>query len=122
MFLPMDAETATTIEAIRRFDAALNGHDLEGVMMSVTDDCVFENTSPAPDGERYDGAAAFRAFCERFFEANPHAKFDIEDMFATGSRGVVLWRYDWGHGHVRGVDVIRVRDGKVAETLGYVKG
>ena len=118
----MDAETATTIEAVRRFDAALNGHDLEGVMMSVTDDCVFENTSPAPDGKRYEGAAAFRAFCERFFEANPRAKFDLEDMFATGTRGVVLWCYDWGHSHVRSVDVIRVRDRKVAETPGYVKG
>ncbi len=27
-----------------------------------------------------------------------------------------------GEGHVRGVDVFRVRDGKVAEKLSYVKG
>jgi hypothetical protein len=32
------------------------------------------------------------------------------------------WRYDWGDGHVRGVDVIRVRDGQIAESLAYVKG
>jgi hypothetical protein len=35
---------------------------------------------------------------------------------------VQLWRYSWADGHVRGVDVIRVRDGKVAEKLSYVKG
>jgi hypothetical protein len=43
-------------------------------------------------------------------------------MFVTGDRVLTRWRYDWGDGHVRGVDVIRVRDGKVAEKLSYVKG
>jgi hypothetical protein len=37
-------------------------------------------------------------------------------------RALVLWRYDWVDGHVRGVDVMRVRDGKVVETFAYVKG
>ena len=37
------------------------------------------------------------------------------------------WRYMWGteasqQDHVRGVDVYRVRDGKIAEKLSYVKG
>ena len=40
----------------------------------------------------------------------------------TGDRAVVRWVFDWGTGHVRGVDVMRVRDGKVAEKLSYVKG
>jgi hypothetical protein len=35
---------------------------------------------------------------------------------------VVRWRYDWGNGHVRGVDIIRLRDGLIAETYSYVKG
>jgi len=38
----------------------------------------------------------------------------------------VRWTYHWlkptGNGHVRGVDVFRVRDGKVSEKLSYVKG
>ena len=37
-------------------------------------------------------------------------------------RCVVRWRYDWGTGHVRGVDVIHLRDGLIAETYSYVKG
>ena len=36
--------------------------------------------------------------------------------------GMQRWRYEWDGGHVRGVDVFRVRDGKVAEKLSYVKG
>jgi hypothetical protein len=34
----------------------------------------------------------------------------------------VRWRFDWGSGHVRGIDLFKVRDGKVAEKLSYVKG
>ncbi|MEZ4660598.1 MAG: nuclear transport factor 2 family protein [Caldilineaceae bacterium] len=42
-------------------------------------------------------------------------------------RAVLRWRYSWraaedAAGHVRGVDIFRVRDGKVAEKLSYVKG
>jgi hypothetical protein len=40
----------------------------------------------------------------------------------AGDRAFVRWRYMWGDGHVRGVDVMRVRDGRVAESLAYVKG
>jgi hypothetical protein len=29
---------------------------------------------------------------------------------------------DGGTGHIRGADIFRVRDGKVAEKLAYVKG
>jgi ketosteroid isomerase-like protein len=53
--------------------------------------------------------------------------FEAEDIFAGGDRGAVCWRYRWIEpdgtpGHVRGVDVFRVRDGKVAEKFAYVKG
>jgi ketosteroid isomerase-like protein len=93
------------------------------MMALMTDDCVFENTSPSPDGERYAGQAAVRAFWARFFEESPGARFEAEELFAGGDRCVVRWTYRWGDdGHVRGVDVFRVRDGKVAEKLAYVKG
>lgn len=120
-------ETAATLAAIDRFNDAFNRHDVDAVMAAMTDDCVFENTSPPPDGERYEGQADVRAFWERFFRSSPHATFEAEDVFAAGDRGVVRWVYRWRSddgalGHVRGVDVFRVRDGKVAEKLSYVKG
>ena len=73
------------------------------------------------------GQAAVRCFWERFFRETPSAVFEAEEMFAGGSRCVVRWRYRWQNadgsaGHVRGVDLIRARDGKVAEKLSYVKG
>ena len=50
--------------------------------------------------------------------------FETEEIFATGDRALVRWVFHWddADGHVRGVDVMRVRDGKVAEKLAYVKG
>jgi hypothetical protein len=37
-------------------------------------------------------------------------------------RVVQRWRYAWFDGHIRGVDVFRIRDGLVCEKLSYVKG
>ena len=68
-----------------------------------------------------------RSAREDFFAASPTAHFDAEDVIAAGDRCVVRWRYTWTdddgtEGHIHGVDVITVRDGKVAEKLAYVKG
>ena len=114
-----------TLAAVERFNDAFNRHDVDAVMDAMTDDCVFESTSP-PHGERHEGPAAVRAAWEQFFAANPTAHFDAEEVIVTGDRCVVRWRYSWTDGDtpgsVRGVDVITVRDGKVAEKLAYVKG
>lgn len=118
----MDATTTATLETIDRFNEAFNRHDVDAVMALMTDDVVFENTSPVPDGERHEGQAAGRTFWERFFAGSPRAHFEAEEIFAAGDRCVVRWRYDWGEGHIRGVDLFRVREGKVAEKLSYVKG
>jgi ketosteroid isomerase-like protein len=45
----------------------------------------------------------------------------------SGDRATARWVFAWTNddgsaGHVRGVDVIRVRDGKIAEKFSYVKG
>ncbi|PJB31486.1 MAG: nuclear transport factor 2 family protein [Deltaproteobacteria bacterium CG_4_9_14_3_um_filter_65_9] len=122
-----DPVTLSTLAAVRRFNKAFDRHDVDGVMAAMTEDCVFENTCPPPDGERYAGQDSVRAFWERFFDSSPDARFTTEEIFAAKDRCVVRWRYDWtgkegSHGHIRGVDLFRVRDGKVAEKLAYVKG
>ena len=124
MTMPSTDETLATIHD---FNDALNRHDVDAVMALMTEDCVFENTWPSPDGERYEGQAAVRGFWEQLIAGSPSAHFDLEEIFATGDRATQLWRYTWvdsegNTGHVRGVDVFRVRDGKVAEKFAYVKG
>jgi ketosteroid isomerase-like protein len=122
-----EASTATTTDVVERFNEALNRHDVTAVMALMTDDCIFENTYPPPDGERHVGQAAVRAFWEALLRASPTAHFTAEELVACGDRCIVRWRYDYGGdgspaGHIRGIDLMRVRDGKVAEKLSYVKG
>ena len=122
----MDDETKATREAVERFNDAFNRHDVDAVMAAMTDDCVFESTAP-PFGDRHAGQSAVRAAWDDFFRSTPTAHFDSEDVIATGDRCVVQWRFTWKNddgstGSVRGVDVLRVRDGKVAEKFAYVKG
>ena len=125
----MTAENDTmnaTRMAVEKFNAAFNRHDVDAVMDAMTEDCVFENTSPTPDGTRIDGAAAVRAYWQKFFAGNPDALFETEEIFATGDRCVVRWTYrktkDGKPWHLRGVDIFKVKDGKVSEKLAYVKG
>lgn len=118
----MPAPALTTEQTVNAFNEAFGRHDVDGVMALMTEDCVFENTLPPPDGERHVGQEDVRKFWDAFFQETPQARFEAEEMIVAGDRAVVRWRFDWGSGHVRGVDVLRVRDGKVAEKLSYVKG
>jgi uncharacterized protein (TIGR02246 family) len=125
--VPENVLTATTIEVVKELEEALNRRDVDAFMALITDDCVFENTSPPPDGERYEGRSAIRAFLEDFFHATPSIDFQTEDLFASGNRCVVRWVFHWinsagEHGHIRGVDVIHIQNGKMAEDFAYVKG
>jgi len=122
-----DTLTASTRATVERFNEAFNRHDVDAVMALMTEDCVFENTSPPPDGERHQGQEAVRGFWERFFHSSPTAAFETEEMLACGDCCVVRWLYRWVDGkgqpgHVRGIDLFRVYDGRVAEKLSYVKG
>lgn len=121
---PTDVDDS--LRLVEAFHHAFNGGDIEALMRLIADDCVFENTRPPPDGERFVGRVAVRSAWEAFFRRSPEAHFDIEEMFAAGDRCVVRWRYTWvrdgAPGHVRGVDIFRIRDGRIREKLSYVKG
>ena len=118
----MATNSDSTTNIVRAFNSAFNSHDIDAVMALMTEDCIFENTSPSPDGSRYVGAVAVRAALGEFLASSSQARFDEEELIACGDRCIVRWRYTWGDGHVRGVDVMRVREGKVSEKLAYVKG
>ncbi|HSF80076.1 MAG TPA: nuclear transport factor 2 family protein [Anaerolineales bacterium] len=109
------------------FNEAFNRHDVAGMMQLMSDDCVFENTTPAPDGMRYAGKEEVTQFWQDFFRASPQAHIKIEEIFSAGEHCIMRWRYSWGatggeKGHVRGVDIFLVRHGLIREKLSYVKG
>ncbi len=116
----------TTRSVIDRFNEAFNRHDADALGELLTDDTVFEDTSPPPDGRRMQGKTAVVEYWRAWFARNTDAVFDAEDIIVTGDRAVVCWIYrkvrngqPW---HLRGVDVFTVRGGKVAAKLAYVKG
>jgi ketosteroid isomerase-like protein len=116
-----------TAAALTAFSAAFGSSDVDAIMALMTEDCVFEATGPAPDGVRRTGAADVRAAWVELFGGTLDAAFTEEESFVAGDRGVLRWRFTWRNddgtpGHVRGVDVLRFRDGLVAEKLSYVKG
>lgn len=117
----------SAMRVVIAFNEAFNRHDVAGMMQLMSDDCLFENTSPAPDGAAYAGREAVTQFWHDFFAGSPHAHIDIEEIFGFGERCVMRWKYSWidqrgDRGHVRGVDIFRVRDGLIHEKLSYVKG
>jgi len=113
---------ADITDVVDRFNAAWNAHDLDAALALCADDVVFDATNPAPDGQRHQGRDAVREAWRPIFD-DPRSHFDVEDAFTAGTDVLVqCWRFDWGDGHVRGIDVIRVVDGLVTEKLSYVKG
>jgi ketosteroid isomerase-like protein len=115
-----------TLNVVTRFNAAVNAGNVQTIADLLSDDTVFENTGPAPDGTRFEGKTAVVEFWKRWLDANAEAGFEAEDVIVAGDRCIVQWIYrkmregkPW---HLRGIDVFRVRDGKIAAKLAYVKG
>ena len=115
------------LRLVLEFNEAFNRHDVAGMMQCMSDDCVFENTDPAPDGAVYSGKPAVTQFWEGFFRESPNAHIEVEEAFSAGFRCILRWRYSWvdaagKQGHVRGVDIFKLKDGLISEKLSYVKG
>ncbi|MCD9625523.1 nuclear transport factor 2 family protein [Rhabdothermincola salaria] len=115
--LPSDADPLAVAEA---FVAAWDAHDLEATLALVTDDCVFESARPASNGARVQGRDELRRVWGPSFGAGG-GSMETEATFAAGERVVQQWRFVDGDRVVRGVDLLRVRDGRICEKLGYVK-
>lgn len=121
------SQPESAIRVVQEFNEAFNQHDIAGMMQRMSDDCVFENTAPAPDGTRYVGKESVTQFWQDFFRESPQAHIEIEEIFGLGARCVMRWRYSWVDGegkpgHVRGVDIFQVKNDTIFEKLSYVKG
>ena len=123
---PSPGAAESTRTAIERFGEAFNRQDADALVELLTDDTIFEDTSPPPDGRRIEGKAAVVEHWRGWFARNPGAVFDTEDIIVCDNRAVVRWVYrkmrDRQPWHIRGVDVFTVRGGRVAAKLSYVKG
>lgn len=112
-----------TEAVLARFNQAFIDHNPALLADLVSEDCVMETVQPAPDGDRTEGRDACLAFWAAL--ANDRTtQFEPERIDAGDGHGTILWRYRFGPGegdYVRGVNVMRVVDGRITEALGYSK-
>ena len=119
----METQPSQTLQIMHRFNQAFVQHDGSLLDDLIAEDCVMESVEPAPDGTRYVGRSACLEFWRKLAN-NRDGAFAPEDFVALGDHAIIRWRYCFGPGlsqSVRGVNVMRVRDGLIIEALGYVK-
>ena len=116
-----------TLEFLEAFGAAWNRHDVDAIMASMADDCVFDITA-GPDvvGKRYEGRERVRQAVARVFGIWPDAHFGNAQHFVSGDRGVSEWiftgtRADGTRMEVKGCDVFTFRSGKIVHKDSYFK-
>ena len=121
------ARVEAAMRAALAFYEAFNRHDADGMMALVSEDCIFENNAPAPDGHVYAGKEAVTRFWQDYFQERSQAQIEIEEVFGLCMRCVARWRQEWVDAAgkreaVRGVDILRVTNGFISELFSYSKG
>ncbi len=89
-----DAQSKITADVIRQFNDAFLNHDPSGLEKLIAEDCVIENTAPAPGGARHVGREACLKLW-RGMATEPGTRFDLEDVVVAGERATIRWRYHW---------------------------
>lgn len=121
-------QTSTINEAfLQSFADAFNAHDINAIMKSMTEDCVFQaSAGPDVDGQKFEGQAAVRKSFETVFKDFPDARWINSRHFITGDRGFSEWTFsgtkaDGTIVEVTGCDLFTFRDGKIAVKNSYRK-
>ena len=118
-----EASDRTVTEVLSRYNEAFRAHDPSFLLDLISDDCVIEDTSPAPGGARHVGGRACLARWSAL-AGDADLKFLPEPAEIFGDLAVAPWVLRWGAGEgdwVRGVNLIRIRDGRITEARGYLK-
>jgi hypothetical protein len=108
-----------TATVIKQFNDAFLHRAPENLIDIIADDCVMEGSGPAPDGNLWTGydecLAGWQALA-----TDPAIRFEIEHVDIYGDRAVIRWRLHADEPY-RAVTLMRLRDGKIVEALGYGK-
>jgi hypothetical protein len=116
---PEDEAMTDTTTVIDRFNTAFRERAPELLVDLIADDCRMEGTGPAPDGNIWTGYDECLAGWQGL-ATDPTIRFEVEHVDVDGDRAVIRWRVT-GAQDYRGVNLMRVRDGRIVEALGYGK-
>ena len=117
----IEARSAATAELMNRFNDVFQRHDPAPLAAMIAEDCVIEKIGPAPDGDLCRGRDACVALWSEIATA-PGTHFDLEETYAMGDRAIIRWRlWTSPDTSIRGVNLMKVRDGLIVEAMGYIK-
>src|SRR5260370_39780583 len=97
-----DAESVQTEAILQRFNQVFLTHNPVALRDLVADDCVIENTQPAPDGSRHEGKDACISLWTQI-ATTQGIHFEPESIIARGARGETSRRLAWGPATPRSV-------------------
>jgi ketosteroid isomerase-like protein len=112
---------------LERFLEAFNRHDVEAIMASFTDDCVFETPrGPDPWGRRLEGKEQVRTGIEARFAGIPDIHYGRDRHWVCGDRGVSEWTItgtdtSGNRVEVQGCDLFELRGEKIVRKDSYWK-
>ncbi|GAC1375356.1 MAG: nuclear transport factor 2 family protein [Acidimicrobiales bacterium] len=109
-------DTKTIID---QYNAAFLERAPEKLVDLIGSHCVMEGTGPEPDGNVWTGYDECLAGWQGL-ASEPTIQFTVEKVEIFDDRAVIRWRIS-GAENYRGVNLMRVRDGKIVEALGYGK-
>ena len=114
-----NATTITGAESLAELFEAFNRHAIDDVMAYFAEDCqFFAAAGDEVHGALIDGSAAIAAAFTAVWTAMPDAHWEHHDHLVQGDRAVSEWTFsgtnaDGSRIEVQGVDLFRLRDGKL---------
>ena len=109
------------------FYEAFNEHDIEAMAAMISEDCLLETSTPAPDGRIINGREAVTQYWQETLTGTADLHNDLEDIVGLGQRAIAAWRQEWTDAsgaaqHTRGVDILRFQSNRITEIKSYTKG
>jgi ketosteroid isomerase-like protein len=84
--------TQRRLDVLREVLEAFNRHDLDAIMACFAEDCVLETPrGPDPWGRRFVGKSEVRRGLAARFEGIPDVRYEGDDHFVSGDRGLSEW-------------------------------
>src|SRR5262249_42866166 len=120
--MPGGADTGFMMDTrtvIDQYNSAFLERAPERLVDRIAEDCVMEGTGPAPNGNLWTGYEECLVGWQGL-ASDPSIQFEVEHVDVDDDRAVVRWRVT-GAENYRGVNLMRVRNGKIAEPLGYAR-
>lgn len=123
----MSDTDSPTVAFLESYSQAWNDHDVDRIMASMTEDCVFVTAGgETPWGTRFEGADQVRPRFEEVWQDIPDVRFDDVRHFVVGDRGFSEWtlrgtRTDGVAVEIAGCDVFTFRDGRIQIKDSYLK-